>query len=525
MTTSVLKNLSDEIIIGVYLHRDLHDNGMTLKDYANAVIEGTQPILDHNDYVYQFGSTEDNTIAVSDFFQDRGFEIVEASRVKGLIRISGTVENFNKTFNITLLDVTDDSGRTYMMHDDAITVPADIASMVEQVLGFDQSFIAKKHAVVCQDISNPLAGAVTPVQMATAYNMPSGDGYGGCIGIFELTYSAYVTGYNQTDVNNSFSRIGLSAPTIVQINVDGATASTTSDLESMLDIYCAGAIAPRAKIAYYTGPNTGTASINDIFLTVAADTTNNPTVLDVSWGIGDGSQYDTALQSCVVKGITVFVSSGDNGAVNLSVAASCTSPYMVSAGGTTINLNGSNQITSEVAWSGSGGGISASVPLPSWQIGLTATTITATGTGAPTAIGFRGIPDISAPADPNTGYQYFVNGVLQTVGGTSAAAPLLAGMWARLNAQLGFRIPFNMAFWYNNATLLFNDIVSGNNRDGYITGYTTTTGWDAVTGLGSPKANQIYKYFHIGSTFPKQNYGFRPAVSGPAYPRRTTGAR
>jgi kumamolisin len=226
----------------------------------------------------------------------------------------------------------------------------------------------------------------------------------------------------------------------------------------------------------------------------------------------------------VVKGITVFVSSGDSGAVNLNVAASCTSPYMVSAGGTSVYLNGSNQITSEVAWAGSGGGISASVPLPSWQIGLTATTITATGTGTATAIGFRGIPDISAPADPNTGYQYFINGVLQTVGGTSAAAPLLAGIWARLNAQLGFRIPFNMTTWYANSTLLFNDIVSGNNRDGYTTGYTTTTGWDAVTGLGTPKADQIYKYFHTGSTFPKQNYGFRPA-SGHAYPRKTTGAR
>jgi len=524
MTFSRLKNLSDTMTISVYLHRDTHDNGMTLKEYADAVIDGTHPILDHDEYVYQFGSTESNTIEVNDFFQDRGFEILEASRVKGLIRVFGTVENFNNIFNITLLDVTDDTGRTYTSHDSPVIVPADISSMVEQVLGFDESFIAKKHAVVCEaSVVNPLT-AVTPVQMSIAYNMPPSNGYGGCVGIFELTDSGYVTGYNQTDVNSSFSRIGLSAPTIVQISVDGATASTTSDLESMLDIFCAGGVAPKALIAYYTAPNTGTAPINDIFLAVAADTTNNPTALDVSWGIGDGTQYDTALQSCVVKGITVFISSGDNGAVNLSTAATCCSPYMVSAGGTSINLNGSAQITSETAWSGSGGGVSASVPLPSWQSGLTTTTITASSTGSPTALPRRGVPDISAPADPNTGYAYYVNGVLNQVGGTSAAAPLLAGIWARLNQQLGQRIPFNMSTWYSNRALLFNDITSGDNRDGYTTGYTTTTGWDAVTGLGTPKVDQIYKYFHTGSTFPKQNYGFRP-TSGPSYPRKTTGVR
>ena len=523
MTTTTPKNLDDTILISVYLKRDLHENGMTLQEYADGVIAGTHAVLDHDEYIYQFGSTEDATIAVTDFFYHNNFTIVEANRGKGMVQISGTVENFSNTFNITLLDVTDDN-RTYMMHEGTVTIPAEIDALVEQVLGFDQSFLAINHAVVCEaNTVNPLV-AVTPVQMATAYGMPPGNGYGGCIGIFELTYSSYVTGYSQSDVDSSFSRIGLASPTIVQINVDGATASTTSDAESMLDIYCAGAMSPKSRIAYYTAPNSGTQNINDNILACANDTVNNPTTLDISWGIGDGTQYDTALQSCVVKGITVFVSSGDSGATNLSMAATCCSQYMVSAGGTSVYLNGSNQITSEVAWSGSGGGISSSVTLPSWQTGLTTTTKTASTTGTPTALPKRGVPDISAPADPNTGFAYYINGVINTVGGTSASAPLLAGMWARLNAQLGFRIPFNMTTWYSNRALLFNDITSGDNRDGYTTGYTTTAGWDAVTGLGTPKADQIYKYFHTGSTFPKQNYGFRP-TSGHAYPRKTTGVR
>jgi subtilase family serine protease len=196
---------------------------------------------------------------------------------------------------------------------------------------------------------------------------------------------------------------------------------------------------------------------------------------------------------------------------------------MISAGGTSVTLNGSNQITSEVAWSGSGGGISGSITRPSWQTGLTSTTKTVSSTGTPTALPRRAIPDISAPADPNTGFQFYYGGTSSTigslnqVGGTSASAPLLAGIWARLNQQLGQRMPFNMTTWYSNASL-FNDITSGDNRNNLTTGYTTTAGWDPVTGLGSPKVDQIYKYFHTGGTYPRQNYGFRNF--GPTYPRR-----
>jgi kumamolisin len=196
---------------------------------------------------------------------------------------------------------------------------------------------------------------------------------------------------------------------------------------------------------------------------------------------------------------------------------------MISAGGTTVVLNGSNQITSEVAWSSSGGGISSSVSRPSWQNGLTTTSKTASSTGSPVALPRRGVPDISAPADPATGWTFYVNSSLVTYGGTSASAPFLAGTWARLTTLLGFRVPFNMSTWYSNASF-FNDIISGDNRSGYTTGYTTTAGWDPVTGLGSPKVDQIYKYFHTGSTFPKTNYGFRP-TTGSAWPRRTTTSR
>jgi kumamolisin len=523
-------DLTQPLQISIYLNTDVHDNGMTLKEYADAVLAGTSPILGHDDFSYQFGATEADMKLVSNWATANGLEIILAESAIATIQVRGSIEQLGNLFSITLKEVTDEV-RTYITHEDPIIIPSEIASVVREVKGFDQSFLAVKHAVPF-DITDPnvVEGlvAVTPVQMNTAYSVPSAsNGYGGCIGLYELTYSGSPEGWQQPDVTASFSRIGLTAPTVTTVIVGGVVSvNTTSTAESMLDIYCAGAAAPQAKIAYYLGQNGGI--YTDVVLAAVNDTVNNPSVLSISWGIGDGTYYDTAFQSCVVKGITVFVSSGDSGAVNLSMAQTGCSQYAVICGGTRIVLNGSNQITSEVAWSGSGGGQSSSIPVPSWQSGLTVTTITASSTGSPTALAHRGVPDFSAPADPSTGYQFYIGGTsgargyLAQYGGTSASAPYLAGLWVGLSCLLGRRIPFNMSTWYSNSTTLFRDITSGNNRNGYTTGYTTTVGWDAVTGLGTPKADQIYKLFNVGSSFPKQNYGFR--TSGAVYPRPKTSA-
>jgi kumamolisin len=541
--------------ISIYLNNDIHDNGMTLKEYADAVLAGTQPILDHGGLDYHFGATDADMALVSNWATANGLTIVLAESAIATIKVSGTLGQLGDLFKVTVREVTDDI-RTYITTDHTPTIPSAIVSAVRAVGGFDQSFLAEKHAVAADLVANPDLGssygasAVTPVQMATAYNVPTGDGYGGCIGIFELSINQtnYNEGWQQPDVTASFSRIGLTAPSITTINVDSAYFSPTSSVESMLDIYCAGAVAPRAQIAYYISPNTGTTSINDNINAAVNDTTNNPSVLSMSWGLGDTSSYDTAFQAGVVKGMTFFVSSGDSGAVNLSMASTVCSQYVVSCGGTNVTLNGSNALTAEVAWGNSdgsghgtgttgagatGGGQSSAVAVPSWQSGLTYKTTTTgnSGGGTATALSFRGVPDWSAPGDPNTGYVFFAGGTSSAAavgtsqyGGTSAAAPLLAGIWVRLNVLLGYRIPFNMTTFYSNSSTLFNDVATGNNRDGYTTGYVCTTGWDAVTGLGSPKADQLYKYWHTGSTFPKGNRGFRPAT-GAAYPRITQGAR
>jgi kumamolisin len=528
---------------------------MTLKEYADAVIDGTEDPLDHSDYSYQFGATDPNIRLVCTWAKFNGLKIVVAEKAIATVIVESTLKKLADLFSVTIREVIEEGRPPYIVPDTPVVVPSIISSAVREVGGFDQSFLAVRLVSFPNEVSlltEPQLGSaygsnpVTPPGMATAYKTPAGDGYGGCIAIFELGLDpAILPGYNegwyQPDVDASFSRIGLSSPSIYTVNTGNSHFSTTSTAESMLDIYCAGAVVPKAKMGYYISPNSGTTSINNNINAVVNDTTNNPSVLSISWGIGDGTQFDTAFQACVAKGITVFVSSGDSGAVNLSMASTCCSAYVVSAGGTNVTLNLVNTLVSEVAWGNStgatggstGGGISAYVSLPSWQAGLQSTTTTGgnvTGIGSATALPRRGVPDWSAPADPNTGFNFYyggtssAQGTLRQIGGTSASAPLLAGLWCRLNVLLGSRIPFNMTTFYTNYATLFNDVTTGNNRNGYTTGYVTTSGWDAVTGLGSPKMDEIYKYFHTGSTFPKQNYGFRP-TTGPAYPRKTLGIR
>jgi kumamolisin len=523
---STAKAGSDTITIGLHLRRDLHDNGMTMQQYAHAVLAGSQPVLEHDDFVYQFGATDDDLELVSRWAEQQGLTVDLAHSGMAVVKISGLVSQFNDIFGTVLMDCSDDKD-SWMEPQVPIIIPGTIAATVDLVLGLDTKPAAVRHGISVPldhvyPTGTPLySGAVTPPQVANGYGIPAGSGAGGVIGIFELTYSGYMTGYNASDVSSSFSRIGLSAPNIVNVSVDGSSISSTSDAESMLDLYCAGGVAPAATIIYYEAANTN-AGVYDIINYAANDNVHNPEVLSISWGIGDSASYDTALQACVVKGITVVISSGDTG--YLSVPQSSTSPYMVSAGGTNIGMSGNTRI-GENAWSGSGGGISSGESLPTWQSGLYTTYVNNGVTGSPQPLTMRGIPDISAPADPVTGYQFYVNGGLVQYGGTSASAPWIAGAIVRMNRLAGKRIGLSQALWYSNPSA-FYDITVGNNKNGGTSGYLCTVGWDAATGLGSINGPAFYALYSnavlsTGTLYPQPGYGTRPS-KGTLYPRSST---
>jgi kumamolisin len=201
------------------------------------------------------------------------------------------------------------------------------------------------------------------------------------------------------------------------------------------------------------------------------------------------AQLDQVLQDAAALGVTFCVASGDSGSRDnpndpdhASVDFPASSPFALACGGTTLQVSG-NVVTEEVVWQDhSGGGVSRIFDLPTYQVNA----------GIPAAVNpvgpvRRGVPDVAGDADPATGYKILADGQSLTIGGTSAVAPLWAGLIARVNQKLGKPVGFINTTLYNNAGAL-NDITSGSNID-----YQATTGWDACTGLGSPNGAALLR--------------------------------
>jgi len=259
-----------------------------------------------------------------------------------------------------------------------------------------------------------------------------------------------------------------------------------------------GAVAPGAKIAVYFAPNTD-AGFLDAISTAVHDNTHKPSVISISWGGPEASwtaqamtAFDSAFQSAAAMGITVCIASGDSGSsdgVNDGadhVDFPASSPHVLACGGTRLAATGS-AISAESVWNdgaqggAGGGGVSAVFALPAWQNGLQVA-LTAGGTQA---LAMRGVPDVSGDADPESGYDVRVDGSDTVIGGTSAVAPLWAGLIARINGATGRPVGFINPQLYANASAL-RDVTTGNNGS-----FAAASGWDAASGLGSPNGSAV----------------------------------
>ncbi len=354
--------------------------------------------------------------------------------------------------------------------------------------------------------ASPAASTAVPLtapQVASLYNFPAGtDGTGQTIAIIELG-----GGYTQSDLDMYFSGLGLATPSVTAVGVDGGSNSPgqPSDGEVELDIQVAGAVAPKAAQLVYFAANTDQGFINAI--AQAVHTTPPPIVVSISWGQSEDqwseqsrNSMDSVFADAAALGVTVTVAAGDNGSSDdpnstsgVHVDFPASSPHVLACGGTQLigNLS-TNTITSEVVWNelannegAGGGGVSDVFPLPSWQASVGVPPIAGgTSTG-------RGVPDVAGNADPVTGYLVVVDGKQQPIGGTSAVAPLWAGLIARLAQATGKKFGLLQPLIYGGVTpgaaaQGFNDITQGNNG-----AYSAGPGWDATTGLGSPNGQAL----------------------------------
>jgi kumamolisin len=448
---------------------------------------------------------------VEEFAHEHGLDVVEASPEQRRLVLSGTVAAFSKAFGVSLARFKHPKG-TYRGRTGPVRVPTDLAPIIEGVFGLDNRPQARPHMRLYGGKkgavrSRALGISYTPPQIAELYDFPPGiNGKGQCIAIIELG-----GGYTSKDLKAYFQKLGIPQPVVKAKSVDGGHNQPTGDPggpdgEVMLDIEVAGAVAYETKIVVYFAPNTD-AGFLDAVSTAIHDNLNKPSVVSISWGAAESDwtiqamqAMDGVFQDAAAIGVTVCCASGDNGSTDglsngiLHVDFPASSPYALACGGT--RLEGYNStITKEVVWNegisggATGGGISDVFDLPNWQVNANIPPSANPGGH----IG-RGLPDVAGDADPITGYQVLVDGKEFTIGGTSAVAPLWAGLIAIINQKLGHSVGYLNPGIYGlpSSSSAFHDITGGNND---ITGkngpYPARPGWDACTGWGSPDGAKL----------------------------------
>lgn len=461
-------------------------------DERDRSLPSERSYLTREEYETRFGAAREDLAKVEDFAQKHGLDIVEVSSARCSVKLSGSVRQFSAAFGVKLARYKHPKG-FYRGRRGPIYLPPELAPIVEAVLGLDDRPQAKPHF---RKSRKPAGTTYTPPQVARLYNYPTGvDGSGQCVAIIELG-----GGYRLSDLEAYFKKLGISTPKIVSVSVDGGANNPTGnpngpDGEVLLDVEVVGSIAPGAQIVVYFAPNTDQGFLNAITAAIH-DAHYQPSIVSISWGGPEKTwthqalqAYDNAFVAAATLGVTVCVASGDGGSSDgetddlAHVDFPASSPHVLGCGGTRLNSKGT-VITNEIVWNdgrqggASGGGVSDSFPLPSWQNAANVPPSTNPGKHMG-----RGVPDVSGDADPITGYLIRVDGKQAAIGGTSAVAPLWSGLMALINQRLGKSAGFLNLLLYSKLAAAggTRDITVGNNG-----AYKAEKGWDACTGFGSP---------------------------------------
>lgn len=313
-------------------------------------------------------------------------------------------------------------------------------------------------------------------------------------------------GFGQSDLDAYFAGLGLATPAISAVGIDGASNQPGQDPqgadgEVLLDIEVVGALAPKATILVYFAPNTDAGFLDA--LVGASHATPAPCAISISWGQSEDAwtaqartALDQALADAAALGITVTAAAGDRGSADGASDGKnhadfpASSPHALACGGTRLEADpATGSIASETVWndgpdSATGGGYSDVFPVPAWQNALPAHASHRKPKPPHTPAG-RGVPDVSAVADPQTGYTVRVDGSDMVIGGTSAVAPLWAALIARLAQATNRRFGLAQPLLYAQ-TAGFRDITTGNNG-----AYQAAPGWDPCTGLGTPEGTAL----------------------------------
>jgi kumamolisin len=437
--------------------------------------------------------------AVERFAREHGFSIVRRDAAARSVRLAGKFSALANAFAADV-DLRRVNGERMRTRQGSLWLDPKLDGIVIAVFGFDQRPAAKTRHRVSQRANGQVS--YTPLQVANAYNFPPNKGANQTIALIELG-----GGFTPSDLTTYWKQLNLPAVSVTAIGVDGATNSPSGDPQSAdgevtLDIQVAGAVAPAAKIAVYFAPNTDQ-GFYDCIAAAIHDKVRKPSVISISWGMAEDhwtsqsmNAFNALFHDAALLGISVCAASGDNGSSDGDTDGAdhvdypSSSPWVLGCGGTTMMLSADGKIATETVWNGgdtggaTGGGVSQHFSKPAYQAAANVPTPIASN---PTG---RGVPDVAGNADPATGYVVVIGGQQIVVGGTSAVAPLWAGLIALLNEKLGKPVGWIHPKLYSKLApaKALRDITVGNNGDFYA-----HVGWDPCTGLGTPLGTAILK--------------------------------
>lgn len=444
----------------------------------------------------RFGADPADVELVTTTLEGLGFTIESTDPASRRVQVRGTVAAVARAFGAQLENVSSGTVESRVVHrhrTGGLSIPKSLDGIVTAVLGLDDRPQARAQFRIAE--AHAASVSYTPVQLGQIYDFPADtDGTGQTIAIVELG-----GGFEQSDLDTYFSGLGIPTPSIKAVGVDGAKNEpgkdpSGADGEVLLDIEVIGALAPASQVLVYFAPNTDAGFVDAV--ADAAHASPTPTAISISWGQSEDqwtaqarTALDDALQDAAALGVTVTAAAGDNGSSDGSSDGAnhadfpASSPHALACGGTSLHATATT-VASETVWNNgsgegaTGGGVSDVFDLPEWQAQSDVPVLSGSKGG-------RGVPDISANADPETGYQVLVDGTRAVYGGTSAVAPLWAALVARLVQSLGQPLGLAQPRLYE-LTTGFRDITSGSNGT-----YSAKVGWDACTGLGSPDGTKL----------------------------------
>ena len=488
--------------------------------------------LTPDEFAQRFGAPVANSVQVEAALRAEGLRVLGHSGNGLQVYAQGTIGALEQTFGVHMMEFRARDGRHFYAPTAAPQVPQALRDKVSGVLGLNTFTVA--HPAGIGRAALQAGGGFSPDELATAYDYKPLR-QAGLDGSNQTIAFAEIDTFKQSDIDVYDHAYGITASPVEAVQVGDGASPADQVSETTLDIEVVHAVAPQTKLIAYEGGG-DTASLAQMFNQIVSE--HRAQIVSISLGLcerfaldpsqappelrdaftSSGSAFfsalDSSFQEADALGMSVLIASGDTGAYGCNQfdptnheanpSAPATSPFVTAVGGTALFTSGGNgEYSREYGWegplegAGGGGGLSINYQLPSWQTGP--------GVANQFSNGMRQVPDVAADADPLTGYAIYDSSsscrgedCWGVVGGTSAAAPLWAGLIALINQQgaarglkeAGFLNPLLYQIGAAGATgsgaSAFHDVTAGGNLL-----YPATPGWDFSTGWGTPDANAL----------------------------------